>query len=264
MRVFLLSAAMLAALAVGVPAIAGDRPIKASPPLPLWTWTGFYVGANAGYAWNHDDGALQCINPKGVSLGAGCGLIPFGGLDASEGFGGGQAGYDRQFGKYVLGVETDLQGADIRGSTSTNGPWPFVGVPGATTTSSVFTASQRIDWFGTARGRIGYAGFEGLDRTLIYATGGLAYGHVELQTAVLHPRETYSASGTAVRAGWTVGGGIEHAFYDRVSGKIEGLYYDLGDNSISAAGVPHNGFVRGKDFETRGALIRAGVNYKFD
>jgi outer membrane immunogenic protein len=139
-----------------------------------------------------------------------------------------------------------------------------VGNPALSPPGSLFTASQKIDWFGTARGRIGYAGFEGLDRTLIYATGGLAYGRVELQTAVLYPLETYSASRTAIKAGWTVGGGIEHAFLDRVSAKIEGLYYDLGDDSILAAGVPHNGFSRGKDFETRGALFRAGVNYKFD
>ena len=139
-----------------------------------------------------------------------------------------------------------------------------MGTSGATQPSSLFTASQKIDWFGTARGRIGYAGFEGLDRTLIYATGGLAYGRVELHTAVLHPRETYSASGTAIKTGWTIGGGIEHAFFDRVSAKIEGLYYNLGDDSISAVGVPHNGFSRGKDFETRGALFRGGVNYKFD
>jgi outer membrane immunogenic protein len=223
MRVFLLGVSMLAALGVGNFALAADMPLKASPPVPSWTWTGFYVGANAGYAWSRDDGALECINPKGVSFGGGCGLIPFGGLNASGGFGGGQVGYDRQFGKYVLGVETDFQGADIRGSTSTSGPWLFVGNPALSPPGSLFTASQKIDWFGTARGRIGYAGFEGLDRTLIYATGGLAYGRVELQTAVLYPLETYSASRTAIKAGWTVGGGIEHAFLDRVSAKIEGL-----------------------------------------
>lgn len=175
-----------------------------------------------------------------------------------------QVGYNRQFGKYVLGVETDFQGADIRGSTSTSGPWLFVGDPAVSPPGSLFTASQKIDWFGTARGRVGYAGFEGLDRTLIYATGGLAYGRVELHSAVLYPLETYSASGIAIKTGWTVGGGVEHAFLDHLSAKFEGLYYDMGDTSIAAAGVPHNGFVRGREFETRGGLIRAGVNYKFN
>lgn len=131
-------------------------------------------------------------------------------------------------------------------------------------TSSVFSASEKIDWFGTARGRVGYAGFEGLNRTLIYATGGLAYGRIELQTSVVHPREVYPASGSAIKTGWTVGGGIEHPFLDHITARIEGLYYDLGDTSITAAGIPHNGFIRGKEFETRGGLIRVGVNYKFN
>jgi hypothetical protein len=102
-----------------------------------------YVGANAGYAWSRDGGALECINPKGVSFGGGCGLIPFGGLNASGGFGGGQVGYDRQFGKYVLGVETDFQGADIRGSTSTSGPWLFVGNPALSPPGSLFTPHKK-------------------------------------------------------------------------------------------------------------------------
>jgi outer membrane immunogenic protein len=126
----------------------------------------------------------------------------------------------------------------------------------------LFTASQKIDWFGTARLRLGYAGF---DRTLIYASGGLAYGRVELQTAVTFPNNAFPAGGTVTKVGWTLGGGIEHAFSDHVSAKIEALYCDFGDDSIAAGSVPRiNAFTRGKDFETRVALVRAGVNYKFD
>jgi outer membrane immunogenic protein len=264
MRGFLLSAALLAAVGVGSRAVAADLALKASPPAAPWTWTGFYFGANGGYAWSRDNGPLQCTNPRGISFGAGCALIPFSGLEASGAFGGGQFGYNRQFGHYVVGLETDFQGADVRGSTNTVGPWPFVTTPGMSPTNSLFSASERIDWFGTTRGRVGYVGFEGLDRTLIYATGGLVYGRVELQTSVLYPREVYPASGTTVRTGWTAGGGIEHALLGHVSARVEGLYYDLGDSSISAAGIPHNGFVRGKEFETRGGLIRVGVNYKFN
>jgi outer membrane immunogenic protein len=242
---------------------AADLPpaYKAPAPAPITNWTGVYVGLNAGYAWNHDGGPLECVNPLGVSFGVGCGLIPFSSLNASGAFGGAQIGYNWQAGQYVLGFETDFQGADIRGSTTTSGPWPFVGLPQLSSANSLFTASQKIDWFGTARLRLGYA----FGQTLLYATGGLVYGRVALQTDVLHPANAFPASGTFTNAGWTAGGGIEYAFSNHVSAKIEGLYYDLGDNSISGGSVPMiNGFTRGKDFETRGALVRGGVNYKFD
>jgi len=263
MRTTLLPGATLLAVVTAVPSFAADLPVKAPllTPVPVYSWTGFYVGVNAGYAWNQDGGSLECTNPAGVSFGRGCGLIPSSSLNSSGGFGGGQIGYNWQIGQYLLGVETDFQGANIRGSTSTNGPWPFVGLPQLSPTSSLFTASQNIDWFGTARLRFGYAGF---DRTLIYATGGLAYGQVQLQTAVIFPAVSYPASATDTKTGWTVGGGIEYAFTNNVSARVEGLYYDLGDTSIASGSVPLiNHFTRGKDFETQGALARAGLNYKF-
>lgn len=230
-------------------------------PAVVTNWTGVYVGLNAGYAWNHDGGPLECVNPGGVSFGVGCGLIPFSHLNGSGGFGGGQIGFNWQTGQVVMGVETDFQGGDIRGSTSSSGPWPFVGLSRLSEPGSLFTASQKIDWFGTARLRVGYA----FDQMLLYATGGLVYGRVALQTDVLHPTVTFPASGDFTNTGWTAGGGIEYAFTNHVSAKIEGLYYDLGDNSISGGAVPMiDHFTRGKVFETRGALARGGVNYKFD
>jgi len=90
---------------------------------------------------------------------------------------------------------------------------------------------------------------------------------VEEQTAVVHPASgvSYPASESATKAGWTAGGGIEYAFTRNLTAKIEGLYYDLGEDTISAHAVPvPNTFSRGMTFETRGAIARVGINYKFD
>ena len=266
MKTLLTATALLALTLVGS-ADAGDLApaIYKAPgvaPVPVYDWSGLYIGVNAGYAWNHDGGPLECISSSGVSFGVGCGLIPFNGLNASGGFGGGQIGYNRQVGQYVLGIQTDFQLADISGSTSISGPWPFVGVPQRSIPNSLFTASQKIDWFGTARLRLGYAVF---DRTMIYATGGLAYGREELQTAITFPTNAFPASAAVTKIGWTIGGGIEHALSDHFSAAIESLYYNLGDDSISAGSVPPiTATIRGKEFETRIAVVRAALNYKFD
>ena len=85
-------------------------------------------------------------------------------------------GYNWQTGQIVLGIETDFQGADIRGSTTVGGPFGFAGPPpGVALPAGIFTASEKIDWFGTVRGRVGWVPW---DRVPIFATGGLIYGHV--------------------------------------------------------------------------------------
>jgi outer membrane immunogenic protein len=254
---------VLLGLATALPARAADLPAPAiAPTPPVYDWTGFYIGGNVGYGWNRGDGPLECINPAGVLFGSGCGLIPFAGLKPAGVIGGGQVGFNWQRGSFVVGLEDDFQAADIQGSTRTNGPWGFVNNMLLTPPSSFFVASHKLDWFGTTRLRLGYAGF---DRTLIYATGGVAYGRVEEQTAVVHPGVSYPASESVTRIGWTVGGGIEYAVTGNVTAKLEGLYYDLGADTISSHAVPLvNGFVRGMSFETRGAIVRAGINYKFD
>ncbi|MBV8754142.1 MAG: porin family protein [Hyphomicrobiales bacterium] len=256
---------VLLGLATSVAARAADLPAPAVAPAPaVYDWTGFYLGVNAGYGWNTGDGPLTCVGPTGVSFATGCGLIPFAGLKPAGPLGGGQAGYNWQAGQYLVGLESDFQWSDIQGSTRTNGPWPHVNTLAISPATSFFTASHKIDWFGTTRLRIGYAGF---DRTLIYATGGLIYARVDEQTAVVHQETgiSYPVSESVNRAGWTAGAGIEYAMTRNVTAKLEGLYYDLGEDTISSHSVPLvNGFTRGMTFETRGAIVRAGLNYKFD
>ena len=82
-------------LIASVAARAADLPAPAVAPIPpVYNWTGFYIGANAGYGWNTGDGPLQCTNSAGVSFGSGCGLIPFAGLKPAGVIGGGQVGFN--------------------------------------------------------------------------------------------------------------------------------------------------------------------------
>jgi outer membrane immunogenic protein len=252
-----------ASLLFAGPAVAADLAVKApvykAPPAPVFSWTGFYIGGNLGYGSNTADGDPGCIDPQGVSNGPLCQVVPGGHVKASGAFGGGQVGYNWQFGQYVWGVETDLQGSGIRGSTTVAGPFAFFGGGQALPPGS-FTASENLQWFGTSRVRLGYAG---IDRVLLYVTGGAAYGAASLSSNLDAPnvRSTYPSSVSVTKAGWAAGGGIEYAITNNWSAKLEGLYFDLGQATTADLGA--FGYTRSKEFDLQYAVARLGLNYKF-
>jgi outer membrane immunogenic protein len=183
----LLAGTALAASAVSS-VLAADLPVRTAPPppvvaaVPIFTWTGFYVGVNAGWGWRDDNSTPVILSP-GVGTPGLAGRLDFSGDDG--GFtGGGQIGYNYQIGSFVIGAEADIQWAD----TGNNQSVVFVPAPGF---SGVFLpgdfSSNAPDWFGTLRARLGFA----VDRFLIYGTAGLAY--------------------TEDDAGWVAGGGVEWA-----------------------------------------------------
>lgn len=232
MRRFTIAAcAGLLALAMAPPSLASDLPppVYKAPrykaplysPVPVFSWTGFYVGIVGGYAWGKSDwssaAATGSTNPDG-------GLI------------GGTLGYNLQTGNWVWGLEGDISYSWIKG-TDTTGTGLCAGV-GCETQNT---------WFGTIRGRIGYA----IDRWLPYITGGGAFGDVRMTTNT-GARETDS------RFGWTVGAGVEYAFLSPWTFKIEYLYTDLGKATCSAVTCVVNTSV---DFTT--STVRAGFNYRF-
>ncbi|MGD0641344.1 MAG: outer membrane protein [Roseiarcus sp.] len=256
MRKILLSAVTFAALAG--PALAADLPTtKGAPtfvPPPAFSWTGFYVGANAGWASLDDHGSPFCVAPGGVLNGAGCITNDVLGAHANaNGFlAGAQAGYNWQANQIVLGLETDFQGAALKGSVNT-----VAGLPA----NSNFVADERLSWLGTARGRLGFLVTPTL---LLYGTGGLAYGRVNVDQNTIFPGVQYPSSASATKAGWTAGGGVEYAISNNWTVKAEGLFYDLGSISTSGGPVPAvTGFLGGKTFSVEGAIARAGLNYKF-
>jgi len=256
--------AAVSALMLAAPAAhAADMAVKAPPaPAPVLSWTGFYGGLNGGYGWNTSTGDQTCINPGGVVNGPGCWSPLTGTVRPNGGLFGGQLGYNWQTGPVVFGLETDIQWSGIKGSGSVAEPCCN---PGFASSIGVFTASSNLDWFGTVRGRLGVTAGS---NALLYATGGLIYGHEVVSDAVTFGGIVYPASASSDRAGGIVGGGIEYAFSPSFSGKIEGLYYDMGSLTDSftcpAFGTCVLGYTEQTKYSFRGAIIRGGLNAHFN
>ena len=159
--------------------------------------------------------------------------LAFGDLDGFVG--GGQIGYNYQLGQVVLGVEADFQGADLKAGPS------FAGLG--------IVSEGKTEWFGTVRGRVGFA----FDRFLPYVTGGLAYGSVK---TTLAPGVTINGlnSDDNTHTGWTVGGGVEYAITNNLVAGVEYLYVDLGDKKV---------FNGADKVSTDFSLVRARLSYKF-
>ena len=191
----LLLAATFLTVAAASSAFAADMPRKYHPlsPAPVSTWTGFYVGVNAGYGW----ASVSDVTPGASSSNTLTGFI-----------GGGQIGYNYQMGSFVLGLEGDFQGtAQKRSDTFSIG-----GV--------AFTVDQKIPWFGTARGRIGYA----FGPWMIYGTGGVGWVNYKLSVSALGT----TVSDNATKTAFVVGGGLEWMMMQNWSTKLEYLYMDTG------------------------------------
>jgi outer membrane immunogenic protein len=282
----LTSAIAISALAaiVGISsASAADlaaRPYTKAPIIvdPGYNWSGFYIGGNVGYSWGRErtDGTLNGTQNVSVFRTAGptlvssvttatapLGLIGRANMDGV--IGGGQIGYNWQVSKWLLGLEADFQGSDERATAD------VCTVAGCPLGSSILAANYKLDWFGTVRGR---AGFLATDRVLLYATGGLAYGHLAA-SAPLVP-----LSWGSTRAGWTVGAGAEAAIDRNWSVKVEYLYMDLGNIGSSGASAtavtnalntPTPGFntvtttTLTSAFTTKFTdnIVRVGVNYRW-
>jgi outer membrane immunogenic protein len=296
MKKVLLSSVALLGLTVG--ASAADLPRRAAPPVftpvPVFTWTGFYVGVNAGAAFrdSEDEFNNTIFFPAGsvVNSPGTAGTLTFNNTgffndeDEDVGFtGGGQVGFNYQIGTFVIGIEADLQYIDLNNNDRNNGfgfgptTYTFVGTPGLAfappAANVVRTGGLRgLEYFGTVRGRLGVA----FDRAMIYATGGFAYGGGGNDNNFCGG---FAGAGFGFgcddgddwRGGWTVGGGIEYAFTNNVSVKLEGLYVNLDqENNRNSASVfvpaTNTLFVgnqgRGND-ENDFFVIRAGVNFRF-
>ncbi len=267
MKIFTGSAIALIGFAMIGSASAADlaaRPYTKAPPMVdvAYSWTGWYVGVNGGGSFGGSTGKLGDFTtaPAAASFlpAVAAGGTP-GSLGAKHGggFGGGQIGYNWQQGIWVYGLETDIQGAAI-GSTSTV---TFPG--GGGTVPSVSTGRDRIDWFGTFRGRVGVT----VDRVLFYGTGGLAYGGTKsTATNVFNPPTsgTFMGSTSDTKIGWVAGAGVEWAFAPNWSLKGEYLHVDLGRSNVTISDpvnfpISFATYRFSHTFDTG----RVGINYKF-
>lgn len=207
------------ALAVGSSwAYAADLPVKAPAAAPIYappvaTWTGFYLGPNVGWGWARVDASGVANDLNGV-------------------IGGGQIGYNWQTGNFLIGIEGDFQGSAQSRSD----------------TVGAFTVDQRIPWFATLRGRIGYVA----GPVLIYFTGGGAWANYKLEVS----SGGTTVSDDATKTAWTIGGGVEWMFIPKWSAKVEYLYMDTGERSVDLFGSTFTG-------RARDNIIRVGLNYHF-
>jgi outer membrane immunogenic protein len=251
-KILLVSAVFFAAVGG---AQAADMPVKAPVYVAPFTWTGVYLGINAGYGTSQSTGTEYCTSATGLVAGPGCYNSMPSALTQSGGFVGGQIGANYQTGLFVWGVESDIQVSHINDSTGAVALPTVLGAPGAT-----LLRSANLDWFGTVRGRLGLAIW---DRTLIYGTGGLMYGEEVANLVVTTPSSvTYQAQSSGTHTGWVAGGGIEYAFTNKLSAKVEGLYYDIGSETIAnTSTVSH--LTESANFAYKGALVRLGANLKF-
>jgi outer membrane immunogenic protein len=247
LRQILLSSAAL--MAVTTATFAADLPNRKAPPPayippPVFTWTGFYVGAQIGAGWTRN--SLNTFAPGG-------GFIAFGSEDASGVVGGGHAGYNWQMGNIVLGLEADIEGTSLNKTSTT---YFFAGgglVPG------VYSHGTDINWQGSLRPRLGYA----MGPALLYVTGGVAFADIK-SSYFYAPAAAAgaSASFSDTRAGWTIGGGLEYAFNNAWSARVEYRYTDYGKfTDVLPVAFPPGG--PSTEHRIQEHAVRVGISYHF-
>lgn len=223
-------ALFIAGTAAASAADLAARPYTKAPAIaPVYNWTGFYVGLNAGIGGDKTD-----YNFGGLATGN---------LNSFGGFGGGQIGYNYQFaGNWVAGIEADIQGGSLKGEINASIP---ASIPPVS-----LSAGTETKWFGTVRGRLGYA----FNNVLLYGTAGYAYGSEDTYLKVA-PLATFSRS--ADLSGWTAGGGIEYGLSNNISLKTEYLYMEFDRNNVVTIGPI------AIDNKVSAHTVKVGLNYAF-
>jgi len=249
MRKFLLGAALIMAAS---PAMAADV-----EPVQIYDWSGFYIGLNAGAAWNNtsvDDNINDPLLPDSVR-----GRLEDSFTDDQTVFtGGGEIGYNWQMDSIVLGLEADFNYLGFDSNRDRNGTIGEFG-------NFRSELGTKMDWFGTVRGRLGFA----FDNVMIFGTGGLAYGNMEADgTLVSNNGDVWKGKASDTNVGWTVGGGIEYAPSQNWVIGAEYLYVDLGSSDFNldrragdGEGAVFDSVDGNADFAF--SVVRATAKFKF-
>jgi outer membrane immunogenic protein len=234
------------------------KPNSPAPSATSYNWKGGYVGGHIGWGQGRANTTFTPL-PTATQF---IDLAPTSLRPNPSGFGGGaQGGYNWQTGHFVVGGEADISWSRMSGTATVtpiirNNGTPFPG-------TGFLTTHQDTKWFGTVRPRAGVA----FGRVFLYGTGGLAYGHVNYSAnSDFRPGGTiqYPASLSKTKAGWSVGGGGEVGISKHWSWKAEYLYYDLGNQSLTANPVPANPpFQIAYGWQTKVHTFNTGINFRF-
>jgi outer membrane immunogenic protein len=257
-------------IALASQAVAADLPIKISTfpagGRPAFTWTGCYLGGNAGGITGLDELILY---PSGSLLTSVASVDRAVNTHSHKADGSGptaglQAGCNLQTGNWVIGGEGDFNWSGFRENSVTSYDFiPFATVPFARWDAHNETVWKNLDWFSTVRARFGYS----WDRVLVYTTGGLAIARITGRFSYLDTVLGFEFAGSEsrIRLGPTVGGGLEWAFARRWSLKAEYLYMDFGSFGFDASPNVAGSTLRwGMNVKAREQVVRAGVNFRFD
>lgn len=236
---------------------------KAPPVVSEYNWAGWYMGLNIGGSTEALGNSLTVVNAPGAAFTpaelTGLGAGGSGGLNNSGIMGGGQVGYNSQSGNLVWGAELDFNWFDLRSG--------FGGDFTPSSTSNL-NISQSVNWMFTARPRLGIA----FDRTLIYATGGLAVAELKFDqswsSAAWVPPAVIgeSVSSSQIKAGWVLGAGIERALVGRWTVKAEYLYsqFDTGTYVGQLVSPANNATFTNSLSKLTIQTARVGLNYRFN
>ena len=218
----------------------------------MWSWTGFYLGAHVGAGWGTTESTLTSLSAGGIVAPVG---FPIAQNSRSGVLGGGQLGYNWQSGWAVFGVQGDIAGMDVKGTT----PCVFVA-----------SCTAKSDWLATVTGRFGGVV---ADRTLVYVKGGAAWMHTDhtLSVSAAGPfggGVGGSLSSSSNAFGWMLGLGAEYTFDHNWSAFIEYDYIDFDKKSIAfdasaAVGGPAGAAVANVDIKNKLSIAKVGLNYKF-
>ena len=235
-------------LLFGASAIAADLPVKGpwpAPPVRVFTWTGCYLGGSAGGGFGHKESAdptafvtgapsvaLVNSNPTGWVIGA-------------------QAGCDFQFSPgAVIGIEGTFSGGRIKGHSDIV---PF-GSPGDNA-----TVSTRMDALATMTGRLGYA----IDRSLVYAKAGFAWADERYSATGVFGGSPFDLEGPKTRFAWTVGAGLEWAFSDFWSVRLEYDFYDFGNHGVTFIDSDSGLAVGSVNIKQTVQTVELGLTFRF-
>lgn len=219
-----------------------QAPARYAPPvvLPVYNWAGFYLGINAGYGFaSGNRTATLTGNTFATGTVTGNGNL--------NGFvGGGQIGANWQWDAWVLGIEGDFQG-------TTQSKTQTIACGGGCS----LTEEAKIPWFATVRARAGVA----FDRVLIYGTGGVAFLDASDKLTATGGGTVLSASNT--KTGWTAGAGVEVAFTENWTARIEYLFVDVSPSFTGTVPASLGGGTVTESATIKDSVVRVGVNFKF-
>lgn len=264
-----LALAAIAAIGLSTAANAADMPVKArpAPPVAIFSWTGFYIGAHGGGMWADKAWTERCsVLIPGACVAPENPAAPFRtSHQITSGIAGGQIGYNWQANNWVLGIEGDISGAWDNEACSL-----IVGNQGGFFAIQRGAGCSRTDWLATVTGRAGIA----VGQALFYGKGGVAFAHNRYVVrclnglgAVCPPGADMTTGPSEDRVGWTLGVGIEYAFNTNWSIKGEYNYMDFGTErigfqTIRFAGLPADS-IHDVDIRQRVSVAKIGINYRF-